>query len=122
MRRFKQILRYFFAAGFVVAGALDFLYAPFYLRIMPPVFPAPLFLIYLSGAFEIALGVLLAVKKFTRVAAYGLIALLVAVFPANVFMWMHHEQFPDFSETALALRLPLQLVLIGIVFWLGKDE
>ncbi len=122
MRVIKQILKWIFGVGFVLAGVNHFYNAPFYLKIMPPVFPAPLFLVYLSGAFEIVLGVLLLVPKFSRLAAYGLIALLVAVFPANVYMWTKADLFPEFSPLALALRLPLQLVLIGLVYWFSKIE
>lgn len=118
----KQILKWTFAAAFVLAGANHFLNAPFYLKIMPPVFPAPLFLIYLSGAFEIVLGALLLIRKFTRLAAYGLIALLVAVFPANVYMATNANLFTEYSQTALLLRLPLQLVLIALAFWFAKPD
>lgn len=122
MPLFKQILKWIFAAAFVFAGALHFIRPDFYLKIMPPVLPAPLFLVYLSGAFEIVLGALLLIPKFARLAAYGLIALLVAVFPANVYMWANAKLFPEFSSAALLLRLPLQMVLIGSVYWLSKKE
>ncbi len=122
MKVVKQITKWIFGVGFVLAGAMHFLKPDLYLRIMPPVLPAPLFLVYLSGAFEIALGVLLLIPRFSRLAAYGLIALLVAVFPANVYMWTNAESFPEFGTTALLLRLPLQFVLIAWAFWLSKSE
>lgn len=122
MRLTKQILKWLSAAAFVFAGALHFIVPDVYLKIMPPVFPAPLFLVYLSGIFEIVFGALLVVPKYARLAAYGLIALLVAVFPANVYMWTNRELFPEFGSAALALRLPLQLVLIGFVYWIGRDK
>lgn len=110
------------AIAFVAAGANHFINAGFYLKIMPPVLPAPLFLVRLSGVFEIALGALLVVPKFTRLAAYGLIALLIAVFPANIFMAANAGLFPEYSPTALYLRLPLQFVLIGCVYWLARKN
>jgi uncharacterized membrane protein len=116
----KTILKYLLGIGFALAGINHFLNAPFYLKIMPPVLPAPLFLVYLSGFFEIALGVLLLVPKFTRLAAWGLIALLIAVFPANIYMAQHPELFPEISPAALYLRLPLQLVLIGWAYHYAK--
>ena len=82
----KVILKYLLAFGFVPAGINHFINADFYLKIMPPTLPAPLFLVYLSGISEIALGIMLLLPKFTRFAAWGLIALLIAVFPANVYM------------------------------------
>jgi uncharacterized membrane protein len=116
----KTILKYLLGIGFALAGINHFLNAPFYLKIMPPVLPAPLFLVYLSGVFETALGVLLLVPKYTRLAAWGLIALLIAVFPANIYMAQHTELFPEISPAALYLRLPLQLVLIGWAYHYAK--
>ena len=118
----KQILKYLLAISFVLAGINHFLNPAFYLRMMPPVLPAPLFLIRLSGIFEIALGVLLLPPKFTRFAAWGLIALLVAVFPANVYMAMNTDIFPEFNPILLYLRLPLQFVLIAWAFWLARRK
>ena len=122
MHIIKQILKWIFAAGFVLAGANHFYNTDFYLKIMPPVFPAPLFLIYLSGVFEIVLGALLLVPKLTRLAAYALIALLLAVFPANIYMAQHAELFPEFSATALYLRLPAQIILIIWAFWFTRPN
>ena len=118
----KLILKWLLAIAFVLAGIYHFLNPTFYLKMMPPVLPAPLFLIYLSGVFEIALGILLLISKFTHFAAWGLIALLIAVFPANVYMAMNPQVFPEFSSTALYLRLPLQLVLIALMFWFTRKK
>ena len=82
-----------------------------YMKIMPPYLPYHRALVLLSGVFEVALGLLLLVPATSRLAAWGLIALLVAVFPANVFMYQHPEKFA-LSPTLLLLRLPLQGVLI----------
>jgi len=116
MPTIKVILKYLLAFGFVLAGINHFLNADLYLKMMPPVLPAHLFLVYLSGVFEIALGVLLLIPKFTRLAAFGLIALLIAVFPANIYMATNAAMFPEFSLIALYIRLPLQIVLIALVF------
>ncbi len=121
MQIFKQILKWLFGITFVLAGANHFINADFYSKIMPPVFPAPLFLIYLSGAFEIALGIMLLIPKFTRLAAWGLIALLIAVFPANVYMAMNPQLFPEFSAAMLYLRLPLQLVIMAWAVWFTRE-
>lgn len=120
MRTVKAILKYILALAFVLAGINHFINAAFYLRMMPPILPAPLFLIYLSGVFEIVLGVFLLLPKFTGLAAWGLIALLIAVFPANVYMAMNPRLFPEFSLTALYLRLPLQIILISWAFWFTR--
>lgn len=122
MRIIKRILKWLFGFAFVLAGANHFINADLYIKIMPPVLPAPLFLIYLSGVFEIVLGVLLLIPKFTRLAAFGLIGLLIAVFPANVYMALNPQLFSQFGLAALYLRLPLQMILIGLVFWLTKPD
>ena len=122
MKTLKKILRWILGVGMTGAGIYHFVNPVFYLKMMPPVLPAPLFLIYLSGVFEIALGILLLISKFTHFAAWGLIALLIAVFPANVYMAMNPQVFPEFSSTALYLRLPLQLVLIALMFWFTRKK
>ncbi len=116
----KVILKWILGAAFIFAGTNHFINPSFYLRMMPPFLPAPLFLIYMSGVFEIALGVLLLVPRFSRFAAFGLIALLIAVFPANIYMTLHPQLFSEFSPTALYARLPLQLLLIGWAYWYTK--
>ena len=98
---------------FVAGGVNHFVSADKYVAIMPPYLPGPLTLVYLSGVAEAALGLLLLVPKFARIAAWGLIALLVAVFPANLHMALHPELFPQFPALALWIRLPLQGVLIA---------
>ena len=122
MRITKTILKWLLAIGFVLAGINHFLSPDFYLKMMPPVLPWHLFLIYLSGFFEIALGVLLLIPKYTHFAAWGLIALLIAVFPANIYMAMNPQLFSEFSPVALYLRLPVQFVLIMWAYWFTKKK
>lgn len=117
MRNTKAILKYLFAAAFVLAGLNHFINTDFYLKIMPPYLPLHLPLVYLSGVVEMVLGALLLIPKLTRVAAWGLIALLVAVFPANIHMAVNHELYPAYNVTALWLRLPLQIVLMVYAYW-----
>jgi uncharacterized membrane protein len=120
MRKLRIILKYLLCVFFVAAGLNHFINPAFYLKIMPPYLPWHLFLVYLSGFFEAALGVLLLVHAFTRTAAWGLIALLIAVFPANIHMALNPQLFPDISPPALWLRLPLQAVFIAWAFWYTK--
>jgi uncharacterized membrane protein len=109
----KLLLKYSFGLWFALAGLYHFVNPAFYLRMMPPYLPWHLFLVYLSGFFEVMLGLLLFVPKYTRLAAWGLIALLVAVFPANVYMAFNPQLFPAIPPAALWLRLPLQAVFIA---------
>ncbi len=113
MPTLKQIFKWILAIIFVLAGIYHFANPTIYLRIMPPYLPAHLILIYLSGFFQIVLGVLLVVPKFTPRAAWGIIALLIAVFPANIYMAMNTELFPEINPLLIWLRLPLQFVIIA---------
>src|ERR1017187_10335026 len=83
----RAISKYVLALFMVGAGTLHFINAEFYLKIMPPYLPLHLELVYLSGFFEIALGVLLLIPRLSRFAAWGIIALLIAVFPANIWFF-----------------------------------
>jgi uncharacterized membrane protein len=105
------------SALFLSSGTLHFLRPELFRAIVPPALPDPAALTEISGAAEIAgaLGLCLPVTR--RAAAYGLIALLVAVFPANVYMAIAHERFARVAPLwVLLLRLPLQGVLIAWVW------
>ena len=109
--RWKFAGKCLFAVPFLMSGVGHFASTDTFLKIMPPYLPYPRELVYISGAIEIALGILLLVPKTSRLAAWGLIALLIAVFPANISMYQHAEKFPV-PEMVLLLRLPLQGLLI----------
>ena len=112
----KEPGRWILGLFFIAAGINHFRATPFYVHIMPPSLPAPLLLVLLSGAAEIALGAGLLVKRVSRWAAGGLIALLLAVFPANIHMATHPSVFSEFSPVLLWVRLPLQFVLMAWVW------
>lgn len=101
-------------ALYISAGVLHFLITPRYMAIMPPYLPAHRALVLISGAAEIAggIGVLTPVPTIRRAAAWGLVALLIAVLPANIYMITGHANFPNIPTFIGWLRLPLQLPLI----------
>ena len=113
MKAIETILKAVFGIFFVAAGVNHFLATGFYLRMMPAYVPWHVELVYFSGIAEIVLGILLLIPKTSTFAAWGLIALLIAVFPANLQMALHPDTFPEFSTTGLWIRLPLQAVLIA---------
>ena len=123
MSKIRTISKYLLALFMVGAGTLHFINADFYLKIMPPYLPLHLALVYLSGIFEIALGVLLLVPRLSRFAACGIIALLIAVFPANIYVYQNQDVLPVPPILHL-LRLPLQGVFILWAYWhtRGSDE
>jgi uncharacterized membrane protein len=110
--------RVLLAILFMAAGTLHFLIAKTYVAIVPPYLPAHLALVYISGFFEILGGIgLLAPANFhglpaRGIAAWGLVALLLAVMLANIYMVTDHEKFASIPLWALWLRLPLQLPLM----------
>ena len=108
--------RYALVVLFVGAGIWHFIHPGTYLRIMPPWLPAHLLLVYVSGICEIGLALLLLPPQTRRVASYCLVALLVAVFPANLYMAQIHEQLHIPGWIAWG-RLPLQAVLIWWVLY-----
>ena len=122
MSRVKFILKLLLGVFFIAAGVNHFLRTGFYLRMMPPYVPFHLAMVQISGAAEMLLGLLILLPRRSAIAGWGLIALLIAVFPANVQMALHPETFPEFSARALWLRLPLQAVMIAWAFWYtGKN-
>jgi uncharacterized membrane protein len=98
----------------VFAGTMHFVIPRAYQRIMPPYLPAHRALVYASGVAEIAGGVGLMSPSTRRPAGYWLIATLLAVFPANVHMALHADEFPQIPGKAITLwaRLPFQAVFI----------
>jgi uncharacterized membrane protein len=118
----RKIAVYVVAIFFTFVGITHFTSPDFFVSIVPPYLPAPLTLVYVSGFFEIAggLGVLL---PATRTAAgYGLLALLAAVYPANIHMAMNPSEFPDIAPAALYARLPLQFVFAWVVWWSTRPQ
>ena len=103
---------YLMALLYILAGSNHFLNSDFYVRIVPPYFPNPKFLNIISGAMEIILGVLLCVPALSKLAAMGIIALLIAIFPANIFMYQVLNEKMGSLRWVLLLRLPAQIILI----------
>jgi uncharacterized membrane protein len=103
--------------AFVFAGTMHFVIPRAYKRIMPPYLPAHQAMVYASGVAEIAGGAGLMLERTRRVAGWWLIATLIAVFPANVHMAVHPEEFPKVpgGRRALWARLPVQGVFIAWV-------
>ena len=116
MSRAKMASKFVLATFMIGAGAMHFVMPDFYLKIMPPYLPLHYELVILSGVCEVALGVLLLFRKCSRVAAWGIIALLIAIFPANIYVFQNQEVLPAPPLLHL-LRLPLQGVFVAWAFW-----
>ena len=122
MTRAREILRLVYGVLFALAGANHFAHTDFYVSIMPPYLPWHLALVYISGVCEAALGIALLFRRTQRPAAWGMIALIIAVTPANVHMAIHAGLYPQFSATALWVRLPLQIVLLAWAYWYTRPD
>lgn len=106
------------AFAYVWVGINHFTKPDFFIAIVPDYLMWPFALVYISGVFEILLGIGL-LTPFRKWAAYGLILLLIAVFPANIYLAQSEaaQQALDVSQTAALVRLPFQLVFIGLAYW-----
>ena len=116
----RAVALWVLAAFFVVAGANHFLNPVPYRTMMPPYLPWPEGLIIVSGVAEIAGGLGILIPRTRWLAGWGLIALLVAVFPANVQVARHGWPGVPIPQWTLWARLPLQGVLIAWVYWVCR--
>jgi uncharacterized membrane protein len=113
MTTVKKILLYFQAMFYVTAGVNHFINPDFYLRIMPPYLPWPSALHLMAGAIEFILGLLLLLPRYRRLAAWGVILLLLAVYPANIHMLVNRHLYPELPLLFHWIRMPLQFLLIA---------
>ncbi len=124
MKILKRVLLYGMGAFYVWAGIAHFLRPDYYLPMMPPYLPWHAELVFLSGVAEVLCGVGVTIPKTRKLAAWATIALLVAVFPANVHVAVNDIAVFGATEGPGALgyvRLPLQLVLIAWAWWYTRD-
>jgi uncharacterized membrane protein len=121
----RSIARPIVALAMSAIGIAHFVNPAPFVAIVPAFLPAPLALVYISGVFEIALGLLLLPKKTRRLASLGLIALFLAVFPANINMAIQQIQLDPAHPMPVWMmwaRLPFQLLFIAVAWWLGKPD
>ena len=119
--RVKVVARWLCAASYVAVGITHFTDPATFVAIVPPALPAPLLLVHISGVFEILGGVGLLVPRTRRAAAWGILALLVAVYPANIHMLVNEVYLPDMPRERWLLwaRMPMQFVFAAWVAWVG---
>lgn len=103
---------YLMALIYIIAGMNHFRKPKLYLKIIPSYFSNPKLLNTISGLAEIVLGITLLIPVLSSYAAWGIIVLLIAVFPANLFMYKSDKARMGLPKWVLLLRMPLQLVLI----------
>jgi uncharacterized membrane protein len=118
----KKVSVYLMSIGYIYIGVRHFIDLDFFLAIMPDYLPLHKELIYLSGFFEIIFGIILLFPKYRFYAAWGLILLLIAVFPANIHLVQSIEaqQAIGVTRDQAIYRLPFQALFIAVAYWHSK--
>ena len=110
---------------YINVGIKHFTDPYWFLYIIPPLLGfIGLELIYISGVFEILFGIMLLIPKTRKLASYGLILLLIAVYPANLYLAFYEEPQKLIGISAFAaswVRLPIQFIFLGLAYWHSKD-
>ena len=127
LRRVKQILLWVMAAFYVLGGFNHLINPAFYLAIIPPDLPNPEWINLLSGLAEIVLGVFVLEPRVRVLAAWGLVALLIAVFPANVYVAVHNVGLPvgepgTGNAVLNWVRLPFQALFVVWAWWYTRPD
>ena len=120
MSRTKKILLYVMAAFYVFAGVMHFIRPDAYLPMMPPYLPWHYALILISGAAEVGLGLAMLSARLRPYAAWGIILLLIAIFPANIHIALNNVPLfgnPEGAGIWNWVRLPFQGVLALWAWW-----
>lgn len=126
MKSFKIISIITMSIFYINVGIKHFTDPNWFLFIIPPYLSTiGLELVYTSGFFEILLGILLLIPRYRRLAAFGLIILLVAVYPANIYLAFNKEPQEFLQVSAFKaswVRLPMQFIFLGLAYWHTKKD
>lgn len=117
MKRWRLAGLIFVFLWFAIGGVAHFALTDAEMRIVPPYIPWPRAAVLVSGVVELLGAAGLLWRPTRRAAGWGLIALTLAVTPANVYMLQRPELFPAVPYWALLLRLPLQVALLALIAW-----
>jgi uncharacterized membrane protein len=120
----KERLRVMLAICIIVVGIMHFVVPDPFVKIVPDYFPSHLALVYISGFFEILGGIGILIPPVSQAAAWGLLILFIAVFPANINMAVQAIDLPNIPDSDVFrwARLPLQAVLIAWAWWYTKTD
>jgi uncharacterized membrane protein len=124
MKTVKTVSIAVMSSFYVWAGIQHFIDPAWFVQIMPPYLPLHYEAVYLSGFFEILFGLMLLIPRTRYLAAWGLILLLVAVYPANIYLAFNEAPQQALGISAFAAswaRLPIQFIFIGFAYWHSLD-
>ena len=118
----KSILIIISSIFYTIVGVKHFIEPDYFLSIIPPYLPFHIELVYISGFFEILFGLMILFPKYRYYGSIGLILLLIAVFPANIYLAQSKEaqEAIGASQQIVIWRLPIQGILIWIAYWIRK--
>ena len=102
-------------------GVKHFVEPEWFLQIMPPQFPNHYAAVYLSGFFELLFGFMLIIPKTRFLAGWGIIFIMITVFPANLYLAVSDGIVMGISKELAWARLPFQYLFIGLAYWHAKD-
>ena len=124
IHKFKIFSIYTIALFYISAGVTHFTYYDFFEAIVPPVLVFKSEIVYVSGVIEIVLGLLLCFKKTRHQAAWGIVLLLIVIFPANLYLCFYDvpKEALGISKNQAFIRLPFQIPLLIIAYWHSLDK
>ena len=121
---FKTLFIYTMGIGYIWVGFQHFIDTSFFLKIMPPSFPLHKESVYVSGVLEIIFGSGIIIKKTRFYASWGIIFLLIAVYPANIYLAYSEDAQQAIGVSSFSaswVRLPIQFILIALAYFSSKN-
>lgn len=124
MKKFKFFTIIILSLFYVNVGITHFTNPEFFLVIMPPYIPFHDFFVYLSGFFEVLFGLMILFKKTRYYGGIGLLCLLIAVFPANIYLYQSAEalEILNFNKSGALIRLFFQVPLLILAYWHAQEK
>jgi len=124
LKKFKFFTTIILSLFYVNVGITHFTNPEFFLGIMPPYIPFHDFFVYLSGFFEVLFGLMILFKKTRFYGGIGLLCLLIAVFPANIYLYQSAEaqEILNFNKSGALIRLFFQVPLLILAYWHAQEK
>ena len=124
MKLFKNFTIYIMSLLYVIVGVKHFTNTDFFVAIVPPFITWKEEAVLISGIIEVILGLLLLFNQTRKLAAWGIILLLIAVFPANIYLYVSDiaREMVGISKNQALFRLPFQIPLMIIAYWYTKEK